>query len=190
MPGWHTIIRGLAPQAGGFRRRSNKPSSVGLSAWLIVVNERLPCVLQVVAATCSSVSYLNTCQTCNPGSDPVASHAQYITNRIHGNAFGGKISLRGRQLVRPALRGHPRHVFAARAVARACYRRSAKTHRAREDALVRLSPPPLAVNKRADNRLTCDPTPLCLQVADQNPLVFSGVNVPVAVTNAPNDRVC
>ena len=88
MPGWHTIIRGLAPQAGGFRRRSNRIASVGLSAWLIVVNERLPCVLQVVAATCSSVSYLNTCQTCNPGSDPVASHAQYITNRIHGNAFG------------------------------------------------------------------------------------------------------
>ena len=83
MPGWHTIIRGLAPQAGGFRRRSNRIASVGLSAWLIVVNERLPCVLQVVAATCSSVSYLNTCQTCNPGSDPVASHAQYITNRIH-----------------------------------------------------------------------------------------------------------
>jgi len=49
VPGWHTIIRGLAPQAGGFRRRSNKPSSVGLSAWLIVVVERLPCVLQVVA---------------------------------------------------------------------------------------------------------------------------------------------
>ena len=83
MPGWHTIIRGLAPQAGGFRRRSNRIASVGLSAWLIVVNERLPCVLQVVAATCSSVSYLNTCQTCNPGSDPVASHAQYITNRKH-----------------------------------------------------------------------------------------------------------
>ena len=89
MPGWHTIIRGLAPQAGGFRRRSNRIASVGLSAWLIVVNERLPCVLQVVAATCSSVSYLNTCQTCNPGSDPVASHAQYITNRIHRIAFGG-----------------------------------------------------------------------------------------------------
>ena len=81
MPGWHTIIRGLAPQAGGFRRRPNKPSSVGLSAWLIVVVGRLPCVLQVVAATCSSVSYPNTCQTCNPGSDPVASHAQYITNK-------------------------------------------------------------------------------------------------------------
>ena len=30
LPGWHTIIRGLAPQAGGFRRRSNKSTSVAL----------------------------------------------------------------------------------------------------------------------------------------------------------------
>ncbi|MCR5752983.1 MAG: hypothetical protein K6G91_13595, partial [Kiritimatiellae bacterium] len=28
-----------------------------------------------------SVSYLNTCQACNPGSEPVASHEQYITNK-------------------------------------------------------------------------------------------------------------
>ena len=84
MPGWHTIIRGLAPQAGGFRRRPNKNSSVGLSAWLIVVVERLPCVLQVVACHLQSVSYLNTCQAFNPGSEPVASHEQYITNKYAG----------------------------------------------------------------------------------------------------------
>ena len=81
MPGWHTIIRGLAPQAGGFRRRPNKNSSVGLSAWLIVCLGRLPCALQVVACHLQSVSYLNTCQACNPGSEPVASHEQYITNK-------------------------------------------------------------------------------------------------------------
>ena len=81
MPGWHTIIRGLAPQAGGFRRRPNKNSSVGLSAWLIVCLGRLPCALQVVACHLQSVSYLNTCQACNPGSESVASHEQYITNK-------------------------------------------------------------------------------------------------------------
>ena len=85
VPGWHTIIRGLAPQAGGFRRRPNKNSSVGLSAWLIVVLGRLPCALQVVACHLQSVSYLNTCQAFNPGSEPVASHEQYITNKY---AFG------------------------------------------------------------------------------------------------------
>ena len=37
----------------------------------------------------------------------------------------------------PLLRGHPRHVFAARAVARACYLWSAKTRRSREVTLVR-----------------------------------------------------
>ena len=84
MPGWHTIIRGLAPQAGGFRRRPNKNSSVGLSAWLIVSLGRLPCALQVVACHLQSVSYLNTCQTFNPGSEPVASHEQYITNKYAG----------------------------------------------------------------------------------------------------------
>ena len=37
----------------------------------------------------------------------------------------------------PLLRGHPRHVFAACAVAHARYRRSAKTRRSREVTLVR-----------------------------------------------------
>ena len=46
----------------------------------------------------------------------------------------------------PHFRGHPRHVFAARAVARARYLRSAKTRRSREVSLVRLSPPTLAIN--------------------------------------------
>ena len=60
---------------------------MGLSAWLIVVDGRLPCALQVVACHLQSVSYLNTCQAFNPGSEPVASHAQYITNK-RGRAVG------------------------------------------------------------------------------------------------------
>ena len=46
----HSSIRGLSPQAGGFRRRSNTTPSVGLSAWLKGVPERLPCVQQVVTS--------------------------------------------------------------------------------------------------------------------------------------------
>ena len=45
----HSSIRGLSPQAGGFRRRSNRPSSVSrVSGLAHVPNERLPCVQQVL----------------------------------------------------------------------------------------------------------------------------------------------
>ena len=42
-------------------------------------------------------------------------------------------------LARPAFRGHPRHAFDARAFTRAFYRRSSKSRRTRESALVRQS---------------------------------------------------
>ena len=45
----HSSIRGLSPQAGGFRRRSNRPSSVSRATGLAHdPHERLPCVQQVL----------------------------------------------------------------------------------------------------------------------------------------------
>ena len=45
----HSSIRGLSPQAGGFRRRSNRPSSVSRVTGLAHdPYERLPCVQQVL----------------------------------------------------------------------------------------------------------------------------------------------
>ena len=71
----------LSPSRQDTKTRLRRDTSVGLSAWLIVSLGRLPCALQVVACHLQSVSYLNTCQACNPGSEPVASHEQYITNK-------------------------------------------------------------------------------------------------------------
>ena len=45
----HSSIRGLSPQAGGFRRRSNRPSNVSRATGLAHdPHERLPCVQQVL----------------------------------------------------------------------------------------------------------------------------------------------
>ena len=64
----HSSIRGLSPQAGGFRRRSITPASVNRVSGLAQVPiERLPCVQQVLTIHLLSVSYSNTRQSFNPG---------------------------------------------------------------------------------------------------------------------------
>ena len=73
-------IRGLSPQAGGFRRRSNTSTSVGLSAWLMQILERLPCAQQVVTSHLLFRIILQYVTDFNPELDPVVRNAQYITN--------------------------------------------------------------------------------------------------------------
>jgi hypothetical protein len=64
----HSSIRGLSPQAGGFRRRSITPASVNRVSGLAQVPiERLPCVQQVLTIHLLSISYSNTRQSFNPG---------------------------------------------------------------------------------------------------------------------------
>ena len=82
LPGWHTIIRGLAPQAGGFRRRSNRGASV-------IVADRAHCSHRASPMRAASgyrppaVSYHTPVRVrlSTPNNDPVARNAQYITNR-------------------------------------------------------------------------------------------------------------
>ena len=82
LPGWHTIIRGLAPQAGGFRRRSNRGA-------IVIVADRAHCSHRASPMRAASgyrppaVSYHTPVRVrlSTPNNDPVARNAQYITNR-------------------------------------------------------------------------------------------------------------
>ena len=78
----HSSIRGLSPQAGGFRRRSITPASVNRVSGLAQVPiERLPCVQQVLTIHLLSVSYSNTRQSFNPRVPfPFQGNTQYNTN--------------------------------------------------------------------------------------------------------------
>ena len=95
LPGRHTIIRGLAPQAGGFRRRSNRQCGRDLSACPISAHERLPCVLQVVPPPAAPYHTSVRVRLSTPNNDPVARNAQYITNRMSTGGDNKRTTTRG-----------------------------------------------------------------------------------------------
>ena len=79
----HSSIRGLSPQAGGFRRRSNRPSSVSrVSGLAHVPNERLPCVQQVLTIHLLFRIILQYTAVFQPRVPfPFQGNTQYNTNR-------------------------------------------------------------------------------------------------------------
>ena len=79
----HSSIRGLSPQAGGFRRRSNRPSSVSRVTGLAHdPYERLPCVQQVLTRHLLFRIILQYAAVFQPRVLFLfQGNAQYITNR-------------------------------------------------------------------------------------------------------------
>ena len=66
---------GCNPKQVVFRRRSIRRTG----SWPIVILDRLPRVQRVVTIHLLSVSYSDTCQSCNPVSVPDEGDAGYIT---------------------------------------------------------------------------------------------------------------
>ena len=111
----HSSIRGLSPQAGGFRRRSNRPSSVSrVSGLAHDPYERLPCVQQVVTSHLLFRIILQYAAVFQPRVLFLfQGNAQYITNRLYRYSIVDTVKISRQNVCDGITRTTPRHTTGA-----------------------------------------------------------------------------